>query len=96
MKPTQTQRISDVRACVFACVCEFAPREAVTTVGFVARCVYVESAAVSSHQCSWNALNCVSILSLLNTRVANLIFSSLHLFFPSVLGARLISRAISV
>lgn len=37
------------------CVCACAPREAITTLGFEAQCVYVESAAVSSHQCSRTA-----------------------------------------
>lgn len=38
-------------------MCEYAPREAITIVGFGAQCIYVESAAVSSYQCSWTAFS---------------------------------------
>lgn len=36
---------------------EYTPGEAITTVGFRAQCIYVESAAVSSYQCSWTAFS---------------------------------------
>lgn len=47
-------QISDM--CVCMCV-SLSPGEAITTLGFGAQCVYVESAAVSSYQCSWTAFS---------------------------------------
>lgn len=81
MKQARAQKISDVRAYV----CEYALREVITTVGFGAQSVNVESAAVSSYQCSWTSFHWAFLPSLFSSFFYTNIYTYKHRSFVNLI-----------